>query len=194
MDTLNVTIRLNSNEDRGNEPCPHISGAIQERAIEMLEASLRAFFDDDIADGYELELDIRAFPNRSGWTEVVYDPSHGPEIAEDAELYIEQILIRDAFANASAEISALPCCKCLGGSSHASLKDGQTDARRLEALALSHFVNIETLASRGRDSLDFHEVSVWSISSAIEAAYNMGVADAVAKAKPTAKTRRSRAK
>jgi hypothetical protein len=66
---------------------------------------------------------------------------------------------------------------------------------RLEALALSHFGDrIETLQSRGRDSLDWHEVCVRQIQSAVEAAYQMGVDDATAKSKPTAKAKRSGAK
>ncbi len=36
-------------------------------------------------------------------------------------------------------------------------------------------LRIETLESRRRDSLDFHEVSVWELRDALEAAYNAGL-------------------
>jgi hypothetical protein len=36
-------------------------------------------------------------------------------------------------------------------------------------------LRIETLESRRRDSLDFHEVSVLELRDALEAAYNAGV-------------------
>ena len=38
---------------------------------------------------------------------------------------------------------------------------------------------VETLEERKRDSLDFHNVSVWGISKAMEQAYNLGKADAM---------------
>lgn len=36
-------------------------------------------------------------------------------------------------------------------------------------------LRIETLESRRRDSLDFHEVSVWELRDALKAAYNAGI-------------------
>jgi hypothetical protein len=35
-------------------------------------------------------------------------------------------------------------------------------------------LNIETLETRNRDSLDFHDVAVWQIKKALEAAYQAG--------------------
>lgn len=35
-------------------------------------------------------------------------------------------------------------------------------------------LGIETLATRNSDSLDFYDVSVWSIKAALEAAYQAG--------------------
>lgn len=35
-------------------------------------------------------------------------------------------------------------------------------------------LDIDTLETRNSDSLDFHEVSVWGIKSALEAAYKAG--------------------
>lgn len=37
------------------------------------------------------------------------------------------------------------------------------------------FLQIETLETRNSDSFDFHEVSVWGVKSALEAAYTLGV-------------------
>ena len=42
-----------------------------------------------------------------------------------------------------------------------------------EKIALDHFF-IDTLETRKSDSLDFHNVSVWAIKSALEAAYQAG--------------------
>ena len=44
----------------------------------------------------------------------------------------------------------------------------------LTAIA-QHHLRIETLESRCRDSLDFHEVSVLELRDALEAAYNAGI-------------------
>ena len=35
-------------------------------------------------------------------------------------------------------------------------------------------LDIETLTTRNADALDFHEVSVWSLKAALEAAYEAG--------------------
>ena len=43
----------------------------------------------------------------------------------------------------------------------------------LTQIALDHLF-IETLATRSSDSLDFHEVSVWGVKSALMAAYKTG--------------------
>ena len=43
----------------------------------------------------------------------------------------------------------------------------------LESIALDHLF-IETLQTRHRDSLDFHDVSVWGVKSALMAAYEAG--------------------
>lgn len=43
----------------------------------------------------------------------------------------------------------------------------------LLAIARKHF-SVETLESRHMDSLDFHGTSVWSMKSALEAAYEAG--------------------
>ena len=45
----------------------------------------------------------------------------------------------------------------------------------LESIALDHLF-IETLQTRHRDSLDFHDVSVWGVKSALMAAYQAGLA------------------
>ncbi|MFB1485150.1 DUF6900 domain-containing protein [Corallococcus sp. RDP092CA] len=39
-------------------------------------------------------------------------------------------------------------------------------------------LNIETLKTRNSDSLDFHEVAVWRLKEALEAAYQAGLSAA----------------
>jgi hypothetical protein len=43
----------------------------------------------------------------------------------------------------------------------------------LRELVRRHF-HIDTLETRDRDSLDFHEVAVWSVRTALEEAYRAG--------------------
>jgi hypothetical protein len=45
-------------------------------------------------------------------------------------------------------------------------------------IATKHFHSIETLETRNSDRLDFHDVAVWAIRAALEAAYAAGVAAA----------------
>ena len=44
----------------------------------------------------------------------------------------------------------------------------------LESIALDHLF-IETLQTRHRDSLDFHDVSVWGVKRALQAAFDAGL-------------------
>jgi len=46
-------------------------------------------------------------------------------------------------------------------------------------------LNLETLETRRSDSLDFHDMSVWAIREALEAAYNAGKDAAIQKTKTT---------
>lgn len=43
----------------------------------------------------------------------------------------------------------------------------------IERIALEH-LHIETLETQNRDRLDFHDLAVWSIKSALETAYAAG--------------------
>jgi hypothetical protein len=57
-------------------------------------------------------------------------------------------------------------------------KQSKNDAARaaiLEAIAILH-LDLETLETRKSDSLDFHDLGVASIASALEAAYEAGKA------------------
>ncbi|MBU2763801.1 DUF6900 domain-containing protein [Acidithiobacillus caldus] len=45
--------------------------------------------------------------------------------------------------------------------------------RQLQQIALDHLF-IDTLETRNSDRLDFHEVSVWAVKSALVAAYQAG--------------------
>ena len=44
----------------------------------------------------------------------------------------------------------------------------------LEEIALKHFF-VQTLQTQNSDRLDFHDVSVWAIESALKAAFEAGV-------------------
>ena len=58
------------------------------------------------------------------------------------------------------------------------LHPGPTDIEALlQEIAAKHFF-LETLETRNSDSLDFHEVAVWSIRSALEEAFAAGQAAA----------------
>ena len=44
----------------------------------------------------------------------------------------------------------------------------------LESIAIKHITTIETLSQCMSDGLDFHEIAVWELKAAIEAAYKAG--------------------
>ncbi|MBK6614168.1 hypothetical protein [Ottowia sp.] len=48
--------------------------------------------------------------------------------------------------------------------------------REIAEIARVH-LHIATLEARRRDSLDFHEIAVWNIEAALEAAYLAGMVD-----------------
>ena len=48
----------------------------------------------------------------------------------------------------------------------------------LTDIAQRHFHGLETLETRNRDALDFHDVAVWAIRHALEEAYAAGLAAA----------------
>ena len=52
-------------------------------------------------------------------------------------------------------------------------KEGKRMDKKLMAIALEQ-MGIETLETQNSDSADFHEVSVWSLKAALEAAYKAG--------------------
>lgn len=49
------------------------------------------------------------------------------------------------------------------------------------SIAHTH-LSIETLETRHRDSLDFHDVSVWCVRDALQAAYEAGIAEGLRQA------------
>jgi hypothetical protein len=51
--------------------------------------------------------------------------------------------------------------------------DAKTLERLLNQIAAEH-LHIDTLATRNRDHLDFHEVSVWGLKEALQAAFTAG--------------------
>ena len=52
-------------------------------------------------------------------------------------------------------------------------KPPSSTEQQLQKLALDHLF-IETMETRHSDRLDFHDVSVWGIKSALEAAFEAG--------------------
>ena len=53
----------------------------------------------------------------------------------------------------------------------------QTATAKVQSYAAKiarEILNLETLETRRMDSLDFHELAVWEIREALEAAYNAG--------------------
>ncbi|RKG90393.1 hypothetical protein D7W82_03605 [Corallococcus sp. CA049B] len=53
-------------------------------------------------------------------------------------------------------------------------KPAQAPAETLERIVREE-MNIETLKTRNSDSLDIHEVAVWQLRDALEAAYQAGI-------------------
>ena len=51
--------------------------------------------------------------------------------------------------------------------------DAKTLDQLFQRIALDHLF-VETLETRNSDRLDFHEVSVWSIKTALQAAFDAG--------------------
>ena len=51
--------------------------------------------------------------------------------------------------------------------------DAKTLERLLNQIAAEH-LHIDTLATRNGDRLDFHEVSVWGLKEALQAAFTAG--------------------
>jgi hypothetical protein len=52
-------------------------------------------------------------------------------------------------------------------------KNASQKEAAIQAIATS-ILHLETLEERRRDSLDFHELSIWSIRDALDAAYEAG--------------------
>ena len=58
-------------------------------------------------------------------------------------------------------------------------------------IAQTH-LHIETLETRHRDSLDFHDVGVWCVRDALRAAYEAGVAEGLLRHAESGRNERSR--
>jgi hypothetical protein len=61
----------------------------------------------------------------------------------------------------------------LSGAVYDCAARAEAAAAAIESIARAHF-DVETLLTRGSDSLDFYDVSVASIRNALEAAYDAG--------------------
>ncbi len=60
---------------------------------------------------------------------------------------------------------------------HTTMKTKPTTPAKAQPYAAEiarEILNLETLETRRMDSLDFHELAVWEIREALEAAYNAG--------------------
>ena len=57
-----------------------------------------------------------------------------------------------------------------------TLKTKPAPEALLLEIAQKHFPSIDTLETRNSDGLDFHDVAVWSIRAALEAAFAAGQA------------------
>ena len=60
-------------------------------------------------------------------------------------------------------------------------KPATTLGAELLEIAHRHIDRIETLETRRSDSLDFHDIAVWELKSALEAAYRAGQANVAKK-------------
>ncbi len=60
-----------------------------------------------------------------------------------------------------------------------------TTIDQIFALIAQKHLLIDTLETRNSDSLDFHDVSVWGVRSALEAAFQAGVEMGASMPKPT---------
>lgn len=67
------------------------------------------------------------------------------------------------------------------------MKQNKDLNKLLEQIAKEHLF-IETLETQHSDRLDFHDVSVWAVKSALEAAYAAGHAAATAAVQNTSTT------
>lgn len=61
---------------------------------------------------------------------------------------------------------------------HMSIKTLITP-EQITKIVQNNFYGIETIKTRNSDSLDFHDVAIWSIRSAIVEAYNTGYTQAI---------------
>lgn len=64
------------------------------------------------------------------------------------------------------------------------MKESNNLDKLFEQIALEH-MRIESLETQNRDRYDFHDVAVWSIKSALQAAYDAGVAAAKGSSLPS---------
>jgi hypothetical protein len=65
----------------------------------------------------------------------------------------------------------------LKGANNTTMQATQTAIAKVQPYAAKiarEILNLETLETRRMDSLDFHELAVWEIREALEAAYNAG--------------------
>lgn len=50
--------------------------------------------------------------------------------------------------------------------------------KKLEEIVRERFENIKSLETKGNDSEDFHEISIWGLKEILEKAYELGKEEA----------------
>jgi hypothetical protein len=81
------------------------------------------------------------------------------------------ILILDLVRGGTEHVPAGDCLPCE--------QNGTVPPEELFKQIVRKHLSIDTLETRHRDSLDFHEVSVWQLTKALQAAYEAGRAERI---------------
>lgn len=98
-----------------------------------------------------------------GGNGIANGPSTEKAIAAHLALRVTDNGWRDCFESAITEITGKTFTR----------KGRSAKDQLIAEIALQHF-NIETLETRNSDNLDFHDVAVWCVKDALEAAYEAG--------------------
>lgn len=138
---------------------------------------------DVIQDIAKKELPLPGRMRRSGFRDSDDVVAWGRRAARALEVAFEAERARDekAMTATSRRIGLLPsaaeaCMGCM------KPKHQRRTAAIIEDIAKKE-LGIQTLETRRMDSLDFHDLAVWQVKAALEAAYRAGQAAATAGAK-----------
>ncbi|MFC4235946.1 DUF6900 domain-containing protein [Thalassospira xianhensis] len=100
-----------------------------------------------------------------GMPRVMWERDVNADTPKDATLNISMFLLQGSLGHAF-----------IAGKRDRATVQASFNARQdlFAAIALEH-LGISTLETRNSDSLDFHDVAVWSVAEALNAAYNEGM-------------------